>query len=132
MAIQKRSNARRYVMKQAALKAQAEHLNYYIVNDIISKSQVIACTLVGANNQMLKGMTFETVFIDEAAQALEPASWIPILKSNRSHFCWRPLSAAAYYQVFRSRQGRARSDPIRKSDSKKPSRHDAPRAVSHA
>ncbi|WP_422359829.1 AAA domain-containing protein [Reichenbachiella sp.] len=69
-----------------ALKAQAEHLNYYIVNDIISKSQVIASTLVGANNQMLKGMTFETVFIDEAAQALEPASWIPILKSNRVIF----------------------------------------------
>lgn len=69
-----------------ALKAQAEHLNYYIVNDIISKSQVIACTLVGANNQMLKGMSFETVFIDEAAQALEPASWIPILKSNRVVF----------------------------------------------
>ncbi|MDW3209668.1 MAG: AAA domain-containing protein [Reichenbachiella sp.] len=69
-----------------ALKAQAEHLNYYIVNDIISQSQVIACTLVGANNQMLKGMTFETVFIDEAAQALEPASWIPILKSNRVIF----------------------------------------------
>lgn len=69
-----------------ALKTQAEHLNYYIVNDIISQSQVIACTLVGANNQMLKGMTFETVFIDEAAQALEPASWIPILKSNRVIF----------------------------------------------
>lgn len=69
-----------------SLKAQAEHLNYYIVNDIISKSQVIACTLVGANNQMLKGMTFDTVFIDEAAQALEPASWIPILKSNRVIF----------------------------------------------
>ncbi|MEO9803814.1 MAG: AAA domain-containing protein [Reichenbachiella sp.] len=69
-----------------ALKVQAEHLSYYIVNDIIGKSQVIACTLVGANNQMLKGMTFETVFIDEAAQALEPASWIPILKSNRVIF----------------------------------------------
>ncbi|MEO9964252.1 MAG: AAA domain-containing protein [Reichenbachiella sp.] len=68
------------------LKAQAENLNYYIVNDIISKTQVIACTLVGANNQMIKGMTFETVFIDEAAQALEPAAWIPILKSNRVIF----------------------------------------------
>ena len=69
-----------------SLKAQAEHLSYYITNDIISKSQVIACTLVGANNTMLKGMTFETVFIDEAAQALEPASWIPTLKSNRVIF----------------------------------------------
>lgn len=69
-----------------SLKAQAEHLTYYIVNDILAKTQVIACTLVGANNQMIKGMTFETVFIDEAAQALEPASWIPILKSNRVIF----------------------------------------------
>lgn len=69
-----------------SLKAQAEHLSYYIINDIIGKAQVIACTLVGANNQTLNGMTFETVFIDEAAQALEPASWVPILKSNRVIF----------------------------------------------
>ena len=68
------------------LKDDAKLLEFYIVNDIMVKTQVIACTLVGANNSTLKGMTFQTVFIDEAAQALEPASWIPILKSHRVIF----------------------------------------------
>jgi ATP-dependent RNA/DNA helicase IGHMBP2 len=56
------------------------------VNSILSKAQVIASTLVGANNYHLKGMHFHSVFIDEAAQALEPACWIPILKSQRVVF----------------------------------------------
>ena len=68
------------------LKEEAEHLEFYIVNSILSRAQVIASTLVGANNYNLKGMTFETVFIDEAAQALEPATWIPIIKSRKVIF----------------------------------------------
>jgi len=68
------------------LKEEAEQLTFYITRDIISKTQVIACTLVGANNQVLRGLQFKTSFIDEAAQALEPASWIPILKSERVIF----------------------------------------------
>jgi predicted DNA helicase len=34
----------------------------------------------------MKGRKFKTVFIDEAGQALEPASWIPLLKSQRGVF----------------------------------------------
>jgi len=68
------------------LKDEAEHLEFYIINSIISSAQVIASTLVGANNYQLKGMKFKTVFIDEASQALEPASWIPIIKSERVIF----------------------------------------------
>jgi ATP-dependent RNA/DNA helicase IGHMBP2 len=68
------------------LRAEAEQLEFFISNDIISKSQVIASTLVGANSYALKGKKFRTVFIDEAAQALEPASWIPIIKAERVVF----------------------------------------------
>ncbi|MEQ8475500.1 AAA domain-containing protein [Fulvivirga sp.] len=68
------------------LKDAADQLNYYITNDIIDKAQVIACTLVAANNYNIKGIKFKTAFIDEAGQALEPASWIPILKSGRVIF----------------------------------------------
>jgi ATP-dependent RNA/DNA helicase IGHMBP2 len=68
------------------LKSEAEQLEFYISNDIISKAQVIASTLVGANNYVLKGKKFKTVFIDEAAQALEPATWIPIIKAERVIF----------------------------------------------
>lgn len=65
---------------------EAEQLEFFISNDILSKAQVIACTLVGANSYALKGKKYRTVFIDEAAQALEPASWIPIIKTERVVF----------------------------------------------
>jgi ATP-dependent RNA/DNA helicase IGHMBP2 len=68
------------------LRDEAEQLSFFITNDIISKAQVIACTLVGANSYALKGKHYKTVFIDEAAQALEPASWIPIIKAERVVF----------------------------------------------
>ncbi|MGL1888716.1 MAG: AAA domain-containing protein [Reichenbachiella sp.] len=68
------------------LKEDAKQLEYYIINDIIANTQVIVSTLVGSNNSNIKGMSFDTVFIDEAAQALEPATWIPILKSQRVIF----------------------------------------------
>ena len=78
---------RRMVFAEAKkMKEEAEQLEFYIVNSILSNAQVIASTLVGANNYNLKGMKFGTVFIDEAAQALEPASWIPIIKSERVIF----------------------------------------------
>ncbi|MFN8258500.1 MAG: AAA domain-containing protein [Bacteroidales bacterium] len=68
------------------LKDEGDHLEFYISSDILAKCRVIAGTLVGANNPVLKGIKFKTVFIDEAAQALEPACWIPVLKSDRVIF----------------------------------------------
>jgi superfamily I DNA and/or RNA helicase len=65
------------------LKADADMLEFYIVNDLLNKAEVICCTLVGSSHSVLRGRKFKTVFIDEAAQALEPACWIPILKSSR-------------------------------------------------
>ncbi|UXP30833.1 AAA domain-containing protein [Reichenbachiella agarivorans] len=78
---------RRAIKSEALrLKDDANNLEYYIINDIVSKSQVIVSTLVGATNNYIKGMSFGTVFIDEAAQALEAASWIPILRAQRVIF----------------------------------------------
>lgn len=81
----KQEYEQRQLLKKEAkeLKEQAKQLEYYIANDIIDKAQVIATTLVGAANRAIAGKKFKTVFIDEASQALEPASWIPILRAQR-------------------------------------------------
>ena len=68
------------------LKSDADLLEFYIVNDLLNTAQVICSTLVGSSHPVLRGKKFKTVFIDEAAQALEPACWIPILKSERVVF----------------------------------------------
>lgn len=80
-------NQRRLLLQEAsALRAEAEALEYYILEEIMGKAQVIACTLVGASGNNLQKRRFSTLFIDEAAQALEPACWIPILRSDRVVF----------------------------------------------
>jgi ATP-dependent RNA/DNA helicase IGHMBP2 len=75
---------RKLLLQEArALKADADVLEFYIINDLLQNSDVIACTLVGASHHTLRGKRYKTVFIDEAAQALEPACWIPILRADR-------------------------------------------------
>lgn len=58
----------------------------YIIDDLLSKAQVVTATLVGANHYTIRGLKFHTVVIDEAGQALEPACWIPILKAKKVIF----------------------------------------------
>ncbi|SOD99532.1 AAA domain-containing protein [Spirosoma fluviale] len=55
----------------------------YVIDDLVNKAQVITATLVGANHYTVRNLTYHTVVIDEAGQALEPACWIPILKAQK-------------------------------------------------
>jgi len=55
----------------------------HIIDDLVSKAQVITATLVGSNHYTIREVKFETVVVDEAGQALEPACWIPILKAQK-------------------------------------------------
>lgn len=65
------------------LRQAADDLERFITEDVLESVQVITCTLVGASNRNIRDLSFETVFIDEAAQALEPGCWIPIAKGQR-------------------------------------------------
>jgi superfamily I DNA and/or RNA helicase len=75
---------RKQLYKEAGeLMAWANQLEDRLINQILDGAQVITCTLVGSVNKVLEHKKFRTVFIDEAAQALEPATWIPITKASR-------------------------------------------------
>ena len=69
--------------KMDRLRDRAIELELRIQNDIFGRARVIACTLVGSANKVLDGKHFGTVFIDEAAQALEAASLIPLRRASR-------------------------------------------------
>ena len=62
---------------------EVERTEQYIIDDVLSKANVITATLVGANHYTVRRLRYETVVIDEAGQALEPACWIPILKAQK-------------------------------------------------
>ena len=65
------------------ISLEIERTEQYITNDVLNRAQVITATLVGANHYTIRHLTYNTVVIDEAAQALEPACWIPILKAKK-------------------------------------------------
>jgi len=62
---------------------EIERTEQYIVEDILSRAQIITATLVGANHYTVRHLRYGTVVIDEAGQALEPACWIPVLKAKK-------------------------------------------------
>lgn len=70
--------------RMSRLKFRATELEVKIDAELFDEARVIACTLVGSAHRILAARRFETVFIDEAAQALEAASWIPLLKAQRA------------------------------------------------
>ena len=76
----------KYHQKMERLKDRANELEIRINAQLFGEARVIACTLVGSANRLLDGQKFGTVFIDEAAQALEAACWIPIRRCNRVIF----------------------------------------------
>ena len=84
---QLRANRKRgdhsFHQKLERLKERETELELRIRNQLFREARVIASTLVGSANRLLDGMKFGTLFIDEAAQALEAACWIPMRRATR-------------------------------------------------
>ena len=69
--------------KMDRLRSRAAEIEIRINAELFGEARVIACTLVGSAHRLLEGMKFGTLFIDEAAQALEAACWIPMKRASR-------------------------------------------------
>lgn len=65
------------------IRKDIDRIQDYVIEDVLNTAQVIAATLVGANQSYVRDRHYQIVIVDEAAQALEPACWIPILKADR-------------------------------------------------
>jgi len=81
--LRKSSNKQTILTKIESLKERAVELEIRINESLFAEARVISCTLAGSANRLLTGRKFTTLFIDEAAQALEAACWIPIRKADR-------------------------------------------------
>jgi len=79
----RRRGDEKYHQRLESLKSRATELEIRINNELFGEARVIASTLVGAANRLLEGQKFGTLFIDEAAQALEAACWIPLRRVSR-------------------------------------------------
>lgn len=79
----KRRRDEGYHQKIERLKSRATELEIRINAELFGEARVIASTLAGSASRLLAGQKFGTLFIDEAAQALEPACWIAIRRSSR-------------------------------------------------
>lgn len=84
-ALRKRSGADRDSLRNrlSRLRGRATELELQIDAALFDEARVVACTLVGAAHRVLTNHHFTTLFIDEAAQALEAACWIAIGKADR-------------------------------------------------
>lgn len=81
--MQRKGRTENWHQKMDRLRSRATELEISINADLFGQARVIASTLVGASNKILDGQHYSTLFIDEAAQALEPACWIAIRRANR-------------------------------------------------
>ena len=82
----RKERAANFHQKIARLRERADELEVRINHALFDASRVIACTLAGSANPVLNGQHYHTLFIDEAAQALEAACWIALQKADRVIF----------------------------------------------
>ena len=82
-ALPRRSRPASFRSKIDALREKASSLEWRIRQQLFEETRAVTCTLAGSASQLLDGLHFHTLFIDEAAQALEAACWIAIRRADR-------------------------------------------------
>ena len=96
--------ARRAARAEArALRKEAEELEAYLSEKVIREADVVCATLVGCDDRRLRGVKFDVAMVDEAAQALPPATLIPMRRASRLVLCGDPCQLPP---IVKSRKGR--------------------------
>lgn len=102
------------------LKFRATELEVKIDAELFDEARVVACTLVGAANRVLMNKRFTTLFIDEAAQALEAACWIPLGKTDRVILAGDPCQLPPTIKCIEAARGGLERTLIQKLVDSKP------------
>lgn len=84
---------------------EARLLEDHVVNTLFENASVICCTPVVTTHRILQKKTFNTLFFDEASQALEPMAWIPISKCNRVIFCGDHFQLPPVVKSLKAKKG---------------------------
>ncbi|MCC7050246.1 MAG: AAA family ATPase [Bacteroidia bacterium] len=96
---------RRLLLKEAKnLVSEAITLENELIEELIDNAQAIVCTLVGSAGKHLENKHFKTVIIDEAAQAIEPACWVPLLKADKLVMAGDPYQLPATVKSAKASQ----------------------------
>ncbi len=97
---------RRLMYREAkSMMQDANDIEQDLVDEILDGAQVIVSTLIGSNHRYIRDRVFPTVIIDEAAQALEPACWVPIIKSHKVIFAGDPFQLPPTIKSQEARKG---------------------------
>ena len=110
----RKSSVQRH-QKMDRLRSRATELEFRINADIMADARVVASTLVGSEHKLLTGVRFGTLFIDEAAQALEATAWIPARIADRiilaGDHCQLPPTVKSY-EALRAGLGKSLMERI--------------------
>ncbi len=86
----KRSFGKEEAAERRSLYKEADQLRKGIkarqkvlIQFLLDSHPVIVCTHTGASSYLLENRTFDYAILDEGSQAIEPASWLPILKAEK-------------------------------------------------
>ena len=85
-----------------AMRKEAEELEGYLSERVLREANVVCATLVGCDDRRLRGLTFDVAVVDEAAQALPPATLIPMRRADRLVLCGDPCQLPP---TVKSREG---------------------------
>lgn len=104
----------------AKLRTRATELEIRIEEQLFGEARVVACTLVGAASRVLERKHFSTLFIDEAAQALEAACWVAILRADRVVLAGDPCQLPPTIKCVEAARGGLDKTLIQKVVNRKP------------